>query len=289
MVHLSKWLRARGLDVGDVTSRAGRGVPGAAPGRWLRLVLLTGEPDARCWTCSPGAGHRWVEPALAASEVDALLAGYRRLPAAGARAGGLDDGRVRVAGAAFPVAGYGHGADLAEAGQQRGDPGGAARSGHGVGWVGAVLRGGAAFVPALRLPDGLDRHRPVRGVAAGDRPAAVGAAAGHQPGRREGAAASVRSAHGGRPPRLRGHPDPAAAGAAGLRGGRAAAGRHRLAGRRDHRARQGAAGRPAAAAGRCRRGDRRVSAARAAPHRPTRGVLAGHRAADRPGTAAACR
>ena len=189
MVHLSKWLRGRGLDVVNVTfervdeyltQRRAEGYSSFCSRASLEQLL---DVLGRC-------GAPLVEPTLPGSEVDTLLAGFagylrqeRGLAASTTSAYVLRARRF--------VNGYGHDADLTQAGQRRCHPGGAARGQHSDGRVGAVLRGGAAFIPALRVSDGLDPHRPVRGVAVGDRAVPLGPAAGHRPGRREGTAGFV--------------------------------------------------------------------------------------------------
>jgi len=115
MVHLSKWLRARGLDVVDVTFAlvdeylAQRRAEGYVAFRSRSSLTQLLDELGSC------GAPLLVEPVLLASEVDALLAGFagylrqeRRLAASTTTAYVLRARRF--------VDGYGHGADLTRLG-----------------------------------------------------------------------------------------------------------------------------------------------------------------------------
>ena len=133
----------------------------------------------------------------------------------------------------------------------------------------------AAGVPAVRPRDRADGGPAGGGGSRGRVVAGVVAAPGPEGGGDRAAAGRLRPGDAGGPAGLRG---PVAAGPArpaGCRGRRAAARRHRLAGRRDRGHRQGQQDRAAPAAGPGRGGPRRLAGARAAEVRVAVGVRDG--------------
>ena len=238
MAHLSRWLSANGLDAADLTRGqveryvAARRAEGRTSGLSPRsldpiLAMLT---DAGVLTPEEPAGpvseeerllaaferHLLCERGLTGSTAAAYVA-YARRFLAGRAGGGLDGldrgGRHRARCSPRPSAVSAGSAQYFVVALRS-----FLRFCFLEGLIEADLSGAALAVTGRRrspLPRGISRADAQALLAACDRR------------RRD------------RAPRLRGAAAPAAAGPARRRGRRAAAGRHRLAGRRDHGARQG--------------------------------------------------
>ncbi len=179
MAHLSRWLERARADGGRSERRAGRAVPPRATGGWLRPLPVAAQPGraARGAGLAGGADPR-EDPPPPCSASEALLAVVPVSYLLDERALAPSTAMAYVLRARRFLAGRNPEVERRRVDRRRRHPRGAGRGRHGLGRVDAVLRGGAAGVPAVLLHPGPGARRSVRGGVDRDRSPPPGAAQG---------------------------------------------------------------------------------------------------------------